>query len=50
VVAKLRQIEVLTAGGKSIPQVCKEGRDHRCHVLPLAQRVRWIEGQPGQEA
>ena len=34
--SKLRQIEVLTAGGKSIPVACKEAGITRCYPLPLA--------------
>lgn len=35
VVPKLRQIEVLTAGGKSIPLTCKQAGD----VIPISAAV-----------
>lgn len=42
VVAKLRQIEVLTAGGKALPLACKEAGITDVTYYPLAQGVRGV--------
>lgn len=47
IVAKLPQVEVLTAQGKSVAGGDPVDRGDGSHVLPLAERVRRAEGRPG---
>ena len=49
IVSLLRQIEVAVANGKTTPVACRE-KGSRADVLPMAERVQWLAGEPGAAA
>src|SRR4051812_33486737 len=48
IVAKLRQVDVLTSQGQSVAEAIRSIRGERGDVLPLAPGVWRIEERPGQ--
>ena len=50
IVAKLRQVDVLTSQGKPVADADPDDRRHRGDVLPVAPGVRRAEVGPGEEA
>lgn len=44
IVAKLRQVDVLMAQGRQVPDARRDGS----HVLSMAKRVWWPEGRSGE--
>ena len=50
IVAKLRQVEVLTAQGKPVAEAIRSIGGDGGDVLPLAAGVWWAEGRPGETA
>jgi hypothetical protein len=43
IVAKLRQVDVLTAQGRTVAEAIRQIGVNRSHLLPLALRVRRAE-------
>ena len=50
IVSKLRQVDVLTAQGRTVAEAIRHDRCDGGHVLPLALRVRRAEVRSGQAA
>ena len=50
IVAKLRQVDVLTSQGQSVAEAIRSDWCQRGDVLPLASGVRRVEERPGEAA
>lgn len=49
IIAKLRQIEVFTAQGKTLTAAYKDAGVFRAKLLPMEERIRRPDDRPGQE-